>query len=140
MSQQNGFPKPRVESEGSADRTERVESAPQKGVESARNSQQATGQANPSSDGAGNANHAAHFSQAVSSARSWVARTFPGHENAVLFGFLGFLVALLVFIIGFWQTLFIALVVLVGVAIGQKLDGDPKIINAVRRFVRENRN
>lgn len=137
MSQQNGFPKPRVESE---DSTERTETAPQQGTGPARNNQQAAGQAATSSDGTSGTNHTVHFSQAVSSARSWVARTFPGHENAVLFGFLGFLVALLVFIIGFWQTLFIALVVLVGVAIGQKLDGDPKIINAVRRFVRENRN
>lgn len=76
---------------------------------------------------------------AVLSLRQWLTQTFPGHENAVLFGFLGFIIAILIFIIGFWRTLFIALVVVVGVAIGQQLDGDPKIINAIRNLIRENR-
>lgn len=76
---------------------------------------------------------------AVTSLRQWLTQTFPGHENAVLFGFLGFIIAILIFIIGFWRTLFIALVVAVGVAIGQQLDGDPKIINAIRNLIRENR-
>lgn len=64
--------------------------------------------------------------------RSWLHDTFPGHENAVIWGFVGFLVALLFFIIGFWRTLVVVLLVVVGVAFGQVLDGDPKIINTVR--------
>lgn len=76
---------------------------------------------------------------ALTSVRQWLTETFPGHENAVLFGFLGFVLAILIFIIGFWRTLFILLLVLVGVAIGQQFDGDPRIINAIRDLVRENR-
>lgn len=79
------------------------------------------------------------FSHAMRSLRQWLTETFPGHENAVLFGFLGFVLAVLIFIIGFWRTLFIALVVLLGVAVGQQFDGDPKIFNAIRNLVRENR-
>lgn len=74
------------------------------------------------------------FKQGVSAARGWVVRTFPGHENAFLGGLLGFVAAILVFAIGFWQTLFVALLVLVGVGVGQQMDGDPKLWNAVRQL------
>ena len=70
---------------------------------------------------------------------AWVGKTFPGHENAVLFGFVGFLVAVLIFIIGFWRTLFIALVVVAFVAVGQCLDGDPKILRALKRALGDGR-
>lgn len=70
---------------------------------------------------------------------AWLTRTFPGHENAVLFGFVGFLVAVLIFIIGFWRTLFIALVVVAFVAVGQCLDGDPKILRALKRALGDGR-
>ena len=79
------------------------------------------------------------FGDVTKAVGSWLTRTFPGHENAVLFGFLGFIIAILIFIIGFWRTLFIAFVVVVGVAIGQYLDGDPKIYKAIRRALGENR-
>lgn len=79
------------------------------------------------------------FAQAMRDLRGWVSQTFPGHEYAVLFGFLGFVAAILIFIIGFWRTLFIALMIVVGVAFGQQLDGDPKIVNAIRGLVRDNR-
>ncbi len=69
-------------------------------------------------------------------ATAFAEGVFPGHGNAILWGVIGFLAALLVFLLGFWRTLFIALLVLVGVAFGQYLDGDPKIIRAIMRFVR----
>lgn len=61
---------------------------------------------------------------------SWLASNFPGHENAVFGGIVGLIIAIMVFVIGFWQTLFISVCVLVGVAIGQYLDGRPTIVNA----------
>ena len=60
----------------------------------------------------------------------------PGHGNAVFYGVVGFIAAVLIFLIGFWQTLFIAFLVLVGIAFGQYLDGDPKIIRALMGLIR----
>lgn len=68
----------------------------------------------------------------------WISETFPGHENAVMLGLAGFVVAVLLFAIGFWRTLLITLFVVVGVAIGQVLDGDPKILRAVQRWLNRN--
>ena len=64
----------------------------------------------------------------------WLVATFPGHVNAVVFGFVGFALALLLFMIGLWQTILIALLVACGVAFGQYLDGDPRIIRFVGRL------
>lgn len=66
---------------------------------------------------------------------AWVSRVVPGHEHAVLGGVAGLLIALLIFIVGFWKTIFVTLLVCVGIAFGQYLDGDPKIINLLRRFL-----
>ncbi|MGI6755894.1 MAG: DUF2273 domain-containing protein [Atopobiaceae bacterium] len=66
---------------------------------------------------------------------SWLTTTFPGHEMAVLFGFLGFVLAILIFVIGFLKSLFVVIVVVLGVAIGQVFDGDPKIFRAIRRVL-----
>lgn len=68
----------------------------------------------------------------------WVRRTFPGHEKAFWGGVLGLLVALVFFAIGFFRTLLIAILVVAGVAVGQLLDGDPKLINLVRKFLSRN--
>lgn len=74
----------------------------------------------------------ASFRHAREGMRAWLHATFPGHENAFIWGCIGFVVALLLFAIGFWRTLVVVLLVVVGVAFGQVLDGDPKIINTVR--------
>lgn len=66
---------------------------------------------------------------------SWLGARFPGHENAALGGIAGLIVALLIFFVGFWQTLFVALMVCVGIAVGQLLDGDPKIIRALKKLL-----
>lgn len=70
-----------------------------------------------------------------STATSWVEGLAPGHSNAVIFGVLGVLVALLIFWVGFFQALFVALMATAGVAFGQWLDGDPRIINAIKHLL-----
>lgn len=72
-------------------------------------------------------------------AQGWLHATFPGHENAALGGLCGLVVAILVFAIGFWQTLFVTICVLVGVAIGQYADGNPKVVRAVSKLFQDNR-
>ena len=69
---------------------------------------------------------------------SWLATTFPGRENSVMLGLMGFVVAVVLFAIGFWRTLVITLFVVAGVAIGQVLDGDPKILRAIQRWLNRN--
>lgn len=71
--------------------------------------------------------------------RSWVARAVAGHEHAALGGLVGLVVAILVFVIGFWEMLFVSLLVVAGVSLGQYLDGDPKIVNLIRRLLFEGR-
>ena len=72
-------------------------------------------------------------------AKSWFKRTFPGHENAVIFGLIGLVAAILIFVIGIWRALIVTLFVVVGVAIGQVVDGDPKILRALQRLMSDNR-
>ena len=75
----------------------------------------------------------------VNCVTAWVHATFPGHENAFWGGVIGLLAALVFFAIGLWRTLLIAVLVLVGVAVGQAIDGDPKIVNLIRQiFIRNN--
>ena len=77
--------------------------------------------------------------QKVSGTRDSVVSTLdavsPGHSHAIGYGLLGLVIALLAFWLGFWRTLVVAFFVLVGVAIGQAVDGDPKIINAIKRLI-----
>lgn len=97
----------------------------------------AKGAAESAQKGSGAAStHTEHASvRPLEAAESWLHETFPGHENAVLCGVLGLIVAILLFAIGFWATLLVALCVTVGVAIGQLLDGDPKIITFFRGLI-----
>ena len=64
------------------------------------------------------------FRDAGQAVSGWVSRTFPGHENA----FWG----------GVFRALAVAALVFIGVALGQVADGDPKIINLIRRFFTSN--
>ena len=73
----------------------------------------------------------------VNRASAWVSRTFPGHENAFLGGVCGLLVAIVMAAIGFWRTLLLVLLVLIGVAIGQQADGDPKILRVLGKLFRD---
>ncbi len=65
---------------------------------------------------------------------AWVHQAFPGHEKAFWGGVCGLAIALVFFAIGFLRTLLIVVLVLVGVACGQVLDGDPKLINVIKRL------
>ncbi|MBM6675509.1 DUF2273 domain-containing protein [Olsenella uli] len=69
---------------------------------------------------------------------AWVRRTFPGHEHAFWGGVLGFVVAVLFLVLGLFKALVIVALVTVGVAIGQALDGDSKIMDLVRRLFSRN--
>jgi uncharacterized membrane protein len=62
-----------------------------------------------------------------------------GHEHAFLGGVIGLVIAVLIFIVGIAKTLAITVFVVAGIAVGQLLDGDPKIINALRALF-ESRN
>lgn len=67
---------------------------------------------------------------------AWFAETFPRSRCAVLGGLAGLVVALLLFWIGVLKTLVIVVLVVVGVAIGQYLDGDPRLIRIVQGLVK----
>lgn len=67
---------------------------------------------------------------------AWFAETFPHGRYAVLGGLAGLVVALLLFWIGVLKTLVIVVLVVVGVAIGQYLDGDPRLIRIVQGLVK----
>ena len=69
---------------------------------------------------------------------SWVRRTFPGHEHAFWGGVIGFLAAVLFLVLGLWRALVIVVLVIIGVAAGQALDGDSKIMDLVRRLFSNN--
>lgn len=84
----------------------------------------------PDGQGADGAQSSGSLKHARRSLAAWLAENFPGHENAVFGGLIGLVIAILVFVIGFWQTLFITACVLVGVAVGQYADGNPKVVNA----------
>ena len=71
--------------------------------------------------------------------KTWMAKTFPGHVHAVIGGLCGLLVAVLFFVFGFWKTMLVCLLVAIGVAFGQYLDGDPRIVNLIRKLVSEGR-
>ena len=79
------------------------------------------------------------LSSAMRNPSGWLQGSFPGHEHAALGGLVGLVLALCVFLVGFWQTLFVSVLVVVGIAVGQYLDGDPKIINFIRRLIAEAR-
>ena len=78
---------------------------------------------------------AENISRMGSATRGFLSSIAPGHEHAVLCGLLGLLVACLVFWIGIPRTLVLCLFGVVGVAVGQALDGDPKILKAIVRLV-----
>ncbi|MCC6102352.1 MAG: DUF2273 domain-containing protein [Atopobiaceae bacterium] len=67
----------------------------------------------------------------------WLEANYPGHEHAFVGGATGFVVALLVFAIGFWATLLIVVFVIAGIAIGQYFDGNPQIAHTIRRLFEE---
>ncbi len=78
------------------------------------------------------------FREAGRRVGGWVSSTFPGHENAFWGGVFGFVIGVLIFWVGLFEAVVVAVLVLVGVALGQAADGDPKIINLFRQFFSSN--
>lgn len=54
---------------------------------------------------------------------------------AVVYGILGFVVAALILVVGFWPTLLLTLFVTVGVLIGRYRDGDRYLRQLIRHFI-----
>ena len=67
---------------------------------------------------------------------SWLGDALPRNRYAVVGGAFGLALALLLFAIGLLKTLVIAALVLGGVACGQYLDGDPKLIKLIQHLTR----
>lgn len=74
---------------------------------------------------------------AFARASHWLDETFPNSRNAVLGGVTGLVVALLLFTIGVLKTLVIAILVVVGIACGQYLDGEPKIVRFIQHLMKK---
>lgn len=69
---------------------------------------------------------------------AWVSKTFPGHENAFWGGVLGLVAAVVLLAFGILKTLILVVLVVVGIAVGQLVDGDPKLIKALQRLFSNN--
>lgn len=79
------------------------------------------------------------FAGYTESFRTWLDGLFPGHGNAAFFALIGFVVALVFITIGFVRTLVVIALVVAGLAFGQQLDGNPKILRALKRLFNSNR-
>ena len=58
-----------------------------------------------------------------------------GHSHTVLYGIVGFVIAALILLAGFWPTVLLGLFAAVGVAIGRYRDGDQKTRAAMRNLL-----
>ena len=58
-----------------------------------------------------------------------------GHSHTVLYGIVGFVIAALILLAGFWPTVLLVLFAAVGVAIGRYRDGDQKTRAAMRNLL-----
>lgn len=65
---------------------------------------------------------------------AWVHSSFPGHEHAFWGAVIGLCIALLVFVIGIFRALFVAVIVCLGIVVGGYLDGDTRIMDIVERM------
>ena len=79
------------------------------------------------------------FGETREAASGWVHSTFAGHEHAFYGGLIALLAAVLIFIFGPLHVLLVCVLVVIGVAIGQYFDGDPKIIRMVGDLFNGNR-
>ena len=69
---------------------------------------------------------------------SSLRESLRGHEHAFLGGVAGLLVAVAIYAVGIVPTLVTLALVALGVALGQLADGDPKLIELVRRLFSQN--
>ena len=73
--------------------------------------------------------------RAAKAIAEWMKTAFPGHEKSFIGGLLGLVAALLFLSLGVGRALVVILFVVVGVAVGQYLEGDPKILTAIRDWL-----
>ena len=113
--------------------------APTNGSSAADTAGAQTSTAQPSGDAAQPASGPEPAAQPGAFARAshWLDETFPNSRNAVLGGVTGLVVALLLFTIGVLKTLVIAILVVVGIACGQYLDGEPKIVRFIQNLMKK---
>ncbi len=64
-----------------------------------------------------------------------LGRVVPGHENELLWAGIGFVCALILLFVGFWQFLLILVFVIAGVIFGQYLDGKPRVLNTLKSWI-----
>lgn len=76
------------------------------------------------------------FSEGMQTLRSWCR----GREHACLGAVVGLIVAFCIFSLGFLKTLIIAICVGLGIAFGQYIDGNPRMLSIVKKLFRDNRN
>lgn len=105
----------------------------------------ATGRGNAGDAGGKAGNAASGDSGAAGSAAAgfsrvsaWVGKTFPGHENAFWGGVFGLVAAVVLLAFGILKTLIVVVLVVAGIAVGQLVDGDPKLIRALQRLFSNN--
>lgn len=130
MAESDKSPKPKVEL-GAA-----PEAAPARGRGNAGDAGDKDGAAKgPQPSGASSAGSAQAGFSRVS---AWVGKTFPGHENAFWGGVFGLVAAVVLLAFGILKTLIVAVLVVAGIAVGQLVDGDPKLIRALQRLFSNN--
>lgn len=116
----------------------KVKAAEEVAKEQAEAQKEPAGQsAEPKSESAGEAKTQQGTQGYLQRFDAWLNATFPNNRGAVLGGVVGLIIALLFFAIGFWHTLFIAVLVLIGVAVGQYVDGDPKLVRAISKLIKK---
>ncbi|WP_245579118.1 DUF2273 domain-containing protein [Atopobium fossor] len=74
---------------------------------------------------------------AAHKATTWLEDTFPGKSNAVFFAICGLLAAIAFIAIGFWRSMLLIVFVISGYAFGQSIDGNPTIINSIKRALKD---
>ena len=75
------------------------------------------------------------FQRTAKAIADWMKSTFPGHEKSFIGGLVGLVVALLFLSLGIGRALVVIVFIIIGVAVGQYLEGDPKILTAIRNWL-----
>ena len=72
----------------------------------------------------------------LASLRHDIILTLEKHGHAIAYGLLGFLIALLILIIGFWPTFLLSIFAAIGVLIGTYQDGSIQLKRLLARILR----
>lgn len=72
----------------------------------------------------------------LASLRHDIILTLEKHGHAIAYGLLGFLIALLILLIGFWPTFLLSIFAAIGVLIGNYQDGSIQLKRLLARILR----